>query len=318
MRKYLVLLLEMNMWTYALINVIESQFGKKRWGVRNMAKKDTVQHYLAEGLVALLPVYGDERGGTQVVTLQGAHHDPRSLPWLVEVLARFYRLDLAALRRNTGRLLELRHHIPLPLAEGLVLLPVKVRQAAALGEHTTGYVNLPQVEYVEAVGGANGASGETTEMNGGISAGAAPSPGAASSARAASSSGIAPASVAASGGQPLYVAGDTSLIRSRIVCRGGVVICCLNMASTVKAKLLQGERARQELLQRQKLTSAPAAPFAGLKGDELRELLPPCDCLLRNIFLLLLEGASRREPQQREQAGATAAPPGLTCAAKKE
>ena len=90
-----------------------------------MGRNDAViQRYLQEGSVALLPVYGGEDGGTQVYTMQGAHHDPRSLPWLVEVLARFYRLDLAAVRRHTGRLLELSHHIPLPLAEGLVLVAV--------------------------------------------------------------------------------------------------------------------------------------------------------------------------------------------------
>ncbi|MEW5921406.1 MAG: hypothetical protein AB1796_10780 [Bacillota bacterium] len=249
---------------------------------------EVIQRYLEEGLVALLPGYREGEGDTQVYTLQGAHHDPRSLPWLVEVLARFYRLDLAAVRRHTGRLLELSHHIPLPLAEGLVLLPVKVRQAAALGENTTGYVNLIQVEGVEAVNGengnrgngANGANGEMSEIN-----------------------GESPNSDASfSGRQTLYTAGEPALIRSRIICRGGLVICCLNTASTVKTKLRQGETARQELLQRQRFTAGPAPPFAGLKGEGLRELLPSCDCLLRNFFLLLLDSASRLEPQRREQA----------------
>ncbi|MEW5921682.1 MAG: hypothetical protein AB1796_12200 [Bacillota bacterium] len=53
---------------------------------------EVIQRYLEEGLVALLPGYREGEGGTQVFTLQGAHRDTRSLPWLVEVLARFYRL----------------------------------------------------------------------------------------------------------------------------------------------------------------------------------------------------------------------------------
>ncbi|MEW5920504.1 MAG: hypothetical protein AB1796_06020 [Bacillota bacterium] len=166
-----------------------------------------IRRYLEEGLVALLPGYREEDGGTQVYTLCGAHRDPRSLPWLVEVLARFYRLDLAAVRRHTGRLLELSHHIPLPLADGLVLLPVKVRQAATLGENTTGYINQLQVEGVDAMGGGNGVDGEnweTSEMNGGSPNGTAPS----------------------YAEQTLYAAGDPSLIRSRIICRGGLIICC--------------------------------------------------------------------------------------------
>ncbi|MEW5920811.1 MAG: hypothetical protein AB1796_07685 [Bacillota bacterium] len=269
-----------------------------------MGRNDRViQRYLEEGLVALLPGYREGEGGTQVYTLQGVHHDPHSLPWLVEVLARFYRLDLAAVRRHTGRLLELSHHIPLPLAEGIVLLPVKVRQAASLGENTTGYINLLQVEGVEAVGGgngnggngANGENGETSEMNGGGPKGAAPS----------------------SGEQTLYTVGDPAHIRSRIVCRGGLVICCLNTAATVKAKLRQGESARQELLQRQRFTAGPVAPFTGLKDEGLRELLPSCDCLLRNFFLLLLDSASRLEPERREQAPSAAAPAASVSAGKK-
>ncbi|RJX28441.1 MAG: Abi family protein [Dethiobacter sp.] len=176
------------------------------------------------------------------------NQDARSLPWLVELLARFYRLDLAAVRRHTGRLLGLRHHIPLPLADGLVLLPVKVRQAAALGENTAGYVNLLQVKSVEAVERRNGASGAATDIDPENSHDAAPS----------------------SIDQILSAAGDPALGRSRITCRGGLVIYCLNTAATVKAKLRQGETARQELLQRQKFTVPPATHFSGLDSEGLQ------------------------------------------------
>ena len=222
-----------------------------------MNKEQLTERYLAEGLVALLPGCREEEGGTWVYTLQGAggHRDPRSLPWLVEVLARFYRLDLAAVRRHTGRLLRLSHHIPLPLADGLVLLPVKVRQAAAPGESTIGYVNLPQVEGVEIV----------QEKREGCQDAAA---------------------------------GGPFPARSRIRCRGGLAIGCLNTAVTVRTKLRHGETARQELLQRQNLIAGPAALFPGLTENSLRELLPSCDCLLRSVFLLLLD-ASRPKSEQR-------------------
>ncbi len=137
---------------------------------------------------------------------------------------------------------------------------------------------------MEVVNGINGGNKETADLNG-ESPNAAPS----------------------SGEQILYIVGDAALIRSRIFCRGGLVICCLNTAATVKAKLRQGETARQELLQRQRFTAGPAAPFTGLKDEGLRELLPSCDCLLRNFFLLLLDSASRLEPQRREQAAAPVA-----------
>ena len=95
------------------------------------------------------------------------------------------------------------------------------------------------------------------------------------------------------------------------------MICCLNIAATVKAKLRQGETAHQELLQRQRFTSGPAAPFTGLKDEELRELLPSCDCLLRNFFLMLLDSASSLGPEKREKATPTAAPAASAGAGKK-
>ncbi len=248
-----------------------------------------IQRYLEEGLVALLPEYREKEGGTQIFTLQGAYQDSRSLPWLAEVLSRFYWLDLAAVRRHTGRMLELRHHIPLPLAEGLVLLPIKVRQAAVLGEHTAGYVNLLHVERVEAVEG--GVSDRTSSA-------------AAEMVRDESSEG-APSVT----DQMVYIAVDAALIRSRIVCRGSLIICCLNTAATVKAKLHQGEMALQELLYRQRLTTLPDAKFTGLDGGALRALLPSCDCLLSNILLLLLDKASRPvlEPERRKAAATAGA-----------
>lgn len=104
-----------------------------------------IEKYLQEELLALLPLYRDGAGETVVFTLQGRHQDPRGVPWLVEKLASYYSLNLLELRRRCGRLLNLRHHISLPLSESLVLLPVKMRQSAELGETTTGFINLQQI-----------------------------------------------------------------------------------------------------------------------------------------------------------------------------
>ncbi|HAP31989.1 MAG TPA: hypothetical protein DCQ14_02895 [Firmicutes bacterium] len=226
-----------------------------------------LQRYLEEGVVALLPVYREEGAGeTQVLTLRGTYRDCRSLSWLVELLARFYGLDLAAVRRRAGRQLELRHHILLPLAEGLVLLPVKVRKAGIPGETTTGYVNLLQVEKVatprqkESVCGAGAGTAAAVEQ----------------SCRA-----LFPVDT-----------GEADFSRSRINCNGKIAICCLNTPATVRQKLQQGEAARQELLQRQKYTPAPPVLFRGLDGETLRELMPACRCFLRSLFILFLDSAT--------------------------
>ena len=82
--------------------------------------------------MALLPRYRDGVGETVIYTSEGRYLDPRGVPWLVERLASYYSLNL-------------RHHISLPLSESLVLLPVKMRQSAELGETTTGFINLQQI-----------------------------------------------------------------------------------------------------------------------------------------------------------------------------
>ncbi len=243
-----------------------------------MSDEESVHRYLEEGLVALLPVYRAGVEGTKVFTLVQTYELYHSLAWALELLARYCCLDLASLRRRSGRLLGVRHHIPLPFAAGLVLLPVKVRRGDTLGERTAGYVNFPQVTGVE---------------------------GAASTEREANPGGETP-------GPPAREGGDGSNCRSRISCQGTVVIHCLNTVSTVNVKLRQGEKLREELAGRHRLLSEQGAVFKGFNGAALQELLPSCDCLLRNIMLTLLNIASPPEqaPDRRDGSCGLTGPPG--------
>jgi len=114
-----------------------------------MSAEETVPNCLAEGLVALLPVYRAGAAGTEVFTLRKTYQLYHSIDWTLELFSRYCRVDLKLLRRQSGRLLGVHHHIPLPFSEGLVLLPVKVRLGDGQGETTVGYVNFPQIEGVE-------------------------------------------------------------------------------------------------------------------------------------------------------------------------
>ncbi len=58
---------------------------------------------------------------------------------------------------------------------------------------------------------------------------------------------------------------------------------------------------REEFAGRHRLLSAQGAVFNGFKGAELQGLLPSCDCLLRNMVLLLLKSAS--PPEQASDQG---------------
>lgn len=210
-------------------------------------KNYAVRRYLEEGLVLLLPRGTMRAGVTRIFTLHGLYNDTRSLPWLLELLARFYNLDLKAVRRHSGKLLGLRHHIPLPLAAGLVLLPVKVDRETA-GEGTTAYLNLLQVKDVSPCKTGS----------------AFPSP---------------------------KAVGDPVSSLSCICCGGGLNLYSLNTPATVHYKLRQGETLHEELLQRLKAASHPPVPFNGLDGEALRELLPACRCVLRNLLLLILDSS---------------------------
>ncbi len=103
-----------------------------------------VESYLQEGLLAVVPVY-DDGYCSAVITLKGRHREARTVLTLIKGIAQNYSLDLSMLRRRSGQRLGIKYHVALPMTEKLVLLPVKVRSAAALGELTNGYVNMDQV-----------------------------------------------------------------------------------------------------------------------------------------------------------------------------
>ena len=223
-----------------------------------MSAEEQIRHYLAEGIVALLPVYRAGVEGTAVFTLLQTYQAYHSLSWTLKLLARFCCLDLAALRRRSSRQLGVRHHIPLPLAAGLVLLPVKVREGEKLGETSVGYVNLLQIE-------------ETAESG---------------PAGAGCSAAQTPTSTEREGG-------DQATGRSRINCRGSIVIHSLNTLATLRLKLQQGETIRKELMSRQQLLALQAQPSSAPGTSALPQLPPTCGCPLHSLLHQLLEKPSR-------------------------
>lgn len=75
-------------------------------------------------------------------------YDPRRNRTLVEAMARYYAVDLVALRQRCGQLLHGRNYLPLPLSSEVVLVPLALGQ----GGEKTGYINLLSVRVVRAKG----------------------------------------------------------------------------------------------------------------------------------------------------------------------
>ena len=253
-----------------------------------------VEQYLEEGLLALLPFYEGDAGRTMVHTLQGEHRDRRSTGWLVQRIATYYHLDLGELRRRCGRLLNQRHHITLPLTSALVLLPVRARSSRVLGETTMGYLSLLQVERILPAEGAGGAEPRedgrgARENSAHVSSAAAPpasSPvSAPTSALPASPTSAPPASPASS--FTSAPASSPMPFLSRVLFKNGLQLGSLNTAETLEERLRQGHLLRRET---RGAGAGAGAQFIGAGAEDFLELLPSCQCVLKDIFVRIIKG----------------------------
>lgn len=71
-----------------------------------------------------------------------------SLQAYLKRIARYYHVDLTALRASIGDLLDCSNNAPLPFHKHLVFIPVKVRRPLSKSDGATGYVNLSSIERV--------------------------------------------------------------------------------------------------------------------------------------------------------------------------
>ncbi len=122
-----------------------------------------MEKYLQEGLLALVPVY-DQHCQARVVTLKESHLEERSVKWLINNLALFYSLNLAHLRKRYGAILNIKHHIAIPIESELVMLPLKLRRARIPGDVTMGYVSMLHIAGVGSPPGSEeGGAGKEEE-----------------------------------------------------------------------------------------------------------------------------------------------------------
>lgn len=103
-----------------------------------------------ERLAMLMPIYREGGGDmTRVVLQDGAvWDDPRPLTVVLKGIARYFTVDLVAVRERYGDILGKRLYVPLPLSPHLVLVPLKMRTPRVQKDGTTGYVATHVVERV--------------------------------------------------------------------------------------------------------------------------------------------------------------------------
>ncbi|WP_346353506.1 hypothetical protein [Azotosporobacter soli] len=109
-------------------------------------------HQQRERIAALIPCYGPAGDTTITITGTGEVRTQRSaLRTVLQRLLREKSIDIKALRKKTappGRRPVLQ---PLPLADGLLLCPLKLRLPKVPGDTCTGYVNVHLVESVSSL-----------------------------------------------------------------------------------------------------------------------------------------------------------------------
>lgn len=120
----------------------------------------------AHRIAAIVPQYTAAGDTTVILTTDGERlTQNRRVKSILTGLARAHAIDLCSLRRNSSRSTGCALHQPLPVAPGLVLVPVKARKPKVAGDNCTGYVNYyavasyalqpgnPQISRVELTGG---------------------------------------------------------------------------------------------------------------------------------------------------------------------
>lgn len=108
---------------------------------------------VTEGIAAFFPVY-DKGNVTHVITRSGKEFPiKRTCKTVLKNLARFYNVDLAALREFYGKAVNKKQGVPIPMTTNLLLIPVKARKNP-LGENdgTFGYVNFKEIKELNDAG----------------------------------------------------------------------------------------------------------------------------------------------------------------------
>lgn len=100
-------------------------------------------------IAAIIPCYNTAGDSTTVFATDGSVTCLSSrVRAVIQRLAKSRAIDLATLRSQIRTLTERTNLEPLPLAPGLVLVPVKVRRPRIAGDATTGYINFHAINTV--------------------------------------------------------------------------------------------------------------------------------------------------------------------------
>ena len=104
---------------------------------------------LCHQVAALLPCYTPQGDSVTIIKVDGTQTTVNSnIRTVLRGLARNQSIDLVELRRKSKKATNRMILQPLPLAPGLLLIPLKTRQPKVAGDSATGYVNFHTIQKV--------------------------------------------------------------------------------------------------------------------------------------------------------------------------
>lgn len=104
---------------------------------------------LSRELMAVIPETDVKTKRCRLLLADGSlHQDKRQVKAVVTSLARFFAVDLVALRQRCSEVVKAKNYLPLPLSPELILVPLALSSTSP----PTGYVNLNYVTGIEKAG----------------------------------------------------------------------------------------------------------------------------------------------------------------------
>ncbi|NLW39975.1 MAG: hypothetical protein GXY96_03490 [Tissierellia bacterium] len=107
-----------------------------------------MERIISEEIMAILPIYLKLKGNCSLlITKAGNRYEmERTVKSLLNLMGKFFFIDLKASRKYYGNLLNVKNLTPIPFNRENVFIPVKVRKPLCKNDGSFGYVNLNHIE----------------------------------------------------------------------------------------------------------------------------------------------------------------------------
>jgi len=111
---------------------------------------DNIEKLIMEGIIGLIPLYIDMKGNsTRAITKENSEvYIYKSIRTVLNIIARYFTLDLNASRKYYGGLIGYSNIVPIPFNRENIFVPIKVRSPISKNDGSFGYFNIANIKGV--------------------------------------------------------------------------------------------------------------------------------------------------------------------------